>query len=114
MMWNLLKKLWGGAYYSSGGRSGFWRRLSFDSICPTIITSLHQKGSGYCHPIQVRPLSVRECARIQQFDDDHIFSGSTTQKYIQIGNAVPIGGAEYLGRRLIEIAENSTEKYIAI
>jgi len=109
-----VKKIMGGAYYSAGGRSGFWRRLSYEEVCPTIITNLTQKGSGYCHPEEVRPLSIRECARVQQFDDDHIFAGTTAQKYIQIGNAVPLGAAEYWGKRLIEIAEGLVTKQIAV
>lgn len=36
-----------------------------------------------------RRLSVRECARIQSFPDDFIFSCSASQAYRQIGNAVP-------------------------
>ena len=26
-----------------------------------------------CHPVELRPLTVRECARIQTFPDDWIF-----------------------------------------
>lgn len=36
-----------------------------------------------------RRLSVRECARLQSFPDDFIFSCSSSQAYRQIGNAVP-------------------------
>lgn len=36
-----------------------------------------------------RRLSVKECARIQTFPDNHIFLGKTVDKYKQIGNAVP-------------------------
>ena len=36
-----------------------------------------------------RRLSVRECARIQTFPDDFVFTGSLNSKYKQIGNAVP-------------------------
>ncbi|NLJ59556.1 MAG: DNA cytosine methyltransferase [Firmicutes bacterium] len=104
------QKVMGGAYSSSGGRVGFWRRLSFDKHCPTLVTSPTQKATGLCHPIETRPLSVREYARIQQFSDEYEFAGTTASKYRQIGNAVPIGLSHYVGKRLIEIIEtDSTE-----
>lgn len=42
------------------------------------------------HPNKMRRLSVRECAMIQTFPDDFIFTGSLNSKYRQIGNAVPV------------------------
>lgn len=42
------------------------------------------------HPNRMRRLSVRECAMIQTFPDDFIFTGSLNSKYRQIGNAVPV------------------------
>jgi len=56
---------------------------------PTILTSMTQKASGMCHPIETRPLTVAECKRIQQFPDDWYVSGTVAQQYRQIGNAVP-------------------------
>ena len=38
---------------------------------------------------KIRMLDVKECAKIQSFPNDYIFSGSTMQIYKQIGNAVP-------------------------
>jgi DNA (cytosine-5)-methyltransferase 1 len=35
-------------------------------------------------------LSVREYARVQEFPDSWIFVGKTAEKYLQIGNAVPV------------------------
>jgi DNA (cytosine-5)-methyltransferase 1 len=34
-------------------------------------------------------LSIREYARIQEFPDDWQFSGTLSQQYAQVGNAVP-------------------------
>jgi len=90
----------GGAWSAGGGRVGFYRRLTFDRPSPTIITSMVQKASGMCHPRNLRPLSVRECARVQQFPDDWVFQGSTLEKYRQIGNAVPIGLAKAFGESI--------------
>lgn len=41
------------------------------------------------HPIENRPLTIRESARIQTFPDDFDFCGNASQKIQQIGNAIP-------------------------
>lgn len=41
------------------------------------------------HPVETRALSLREYARIQEFPDDWEFSGTVSEKYRQVGNAVP-------------------------
>ena len=46
-------------------------------------------------------------ARIQQFPDDWIFTGTTAAKYRQIGNAVPIGLAEAIGKAVLSVADNT-------
>lgn len=99
------KKVMGGAYKASGGRVGFWRRLSFDRPCPTLPASPIQKSTGLCHPLYVRPLSVREYARIQDFPDWWEFAGTTSQKYRQIGNAVPVGLAKAIGDGIVRVME---------
>ena len=96
-----LKSVMGGAYSSSGGRVGFWRRLRFDKPCPTVVASPVQKATSLCHPTETRPLSVREYARVQQFPDDYSFVGSTSSKYTQIGNAVPVGLAQAIGNAVV-------------
>ena len=95
--------LMGGAYESSGGRVGFWRRLSWDKWSPTLTTSPLQKATGLCHPDEARPLSVQEYARIQGFPDTWAFAGNTRLKYRQIGNAVPIKLGEVIGKALINM-----------
>lgn len=100
---DFVKDLMGGAYESSGGRVGFWRRLSWDKWSPTLTTSPLQKATGFCHPDEVRPLSVQEYARIQGFPDNWKFAGTTRLKYRQIGNAVPIKLGEVIGKALINI-----------
>lgn len=60
-----------------------------------------------CHPTQDRPLSIKEYARIQQFPDDWIFTGTTAAKYRQIGNAVPVGLAEAIGKAVCAVADGN-------
>ena len=95
----------GGAYYSGGGKVGFYRRLSYKQPSPTLVTSPVQKASMFCHPVKDRPLSVREYARIQQFPEDWRFVGTTAAKYRQIGNAVPVGLARAVGQALLACAD---------
>ncbi|MBO1436942.1 DNA cytosine methyltransferase [Meiothermus sp. CFH 77666] len=85
----LLPEAMGGALNSGGGKVGFYRRLAWDKPSPTITTSPAQKATDMCHPSELRPISVREAARIQGFPDDWIFYGSMADQYRQIGNAVP-------------------------
>ena len=60
-----------------------------------------------CHPIKDRPLSVHEYARIQQFPEGWIFTGTTAAKYKQIGNAVPVGLAKAIGEAVIAVADKN-------
>ena len=100
-----VQEVLGGAYNSSGGRVGFWRRLSWDKWSPTLTTSPVQKATGLCHPDETRPLSIREYARIQGFPDNWDFKGTTAAKYRQIGNAVPIGLGKVIGKTLLKYME---------
>jgi DNA (cytosine-5)-methyltransferase 1 len=98
---SLPKKLWskaiGGAYKSWGGRSGFLRRLSWNRPSPTITNNPKTKATMLCHPTEIRPLSVRECARLQQFPDYWDFTGSTAAQYRQVGNATPLSLGHAIG-----------------
>ena len=55
------------------------------------------------HPNRKRRMSVRECARLQTFPDDFVFTGALNSMYRQIGNAVPV----LLGKRIGEEIFNS-------
>jgi DNA (cytosine-5)-methyltransferase 1 len=99
---DLQEKALGGAYHSWGGRSGFYRRLDWDYPSPALPTTPDAKATMLCHPTQLRPLSIREYARIQQFPDDWKFEGSLASRYRQIGNAVPVGLGAALGRAISE------------
>ena len=73
-----------------GGRTGFFRRLSWDKPSPTLVTSPSQMGTCLCHPDEDRPLTVKEYAKLQGFPAGWKFIGSTSQKYRMIGEAVPV------------------------
>jgi DNA (cytosine-5)-methyltransferase 1 len=86
----LQKESMGRAWFAKGGRSGWWRRLTFDLPCPTLVTLPNHASTSLCHPTETRALSIREYARIQEFPDDWEFSGKLSEKYKQVGNAVPV------------------------
>lgn len=64
-------------------------RLHPEALCSTVLTKCDPHWGSFFHPTQDRIISVREAARIQSFPDWYQFTGSITQQYEQIGNAVP-------------------------
>lgn len=94
----------GAASRSWGGRSGFFRRLAFDRPSPTLNTNPDSKATALCHPTEIRPLTVREYARVQGFPDDWEVQGSTRDKYRQLGNAVPVALGKALGEAILRVA----------
>jgi DNA (cytosine-5)-methyltransferase 1 len=96
------KESMGKAWFAKGGRSGWWRRLSRDLPCPTVVTMPNHSGTAMCHPTETRALTVRECAAIQEFPNNWMFSGTTAEKYTQIGNALPVRLARTVGDVIAE------------
>jgi DNA (cytosine-5)-methyltransferase 1 len=96
------KEYLGNSYYSGGGKRGILARLSMDKPSLTLLCTPSQKQTERCHPIEERPLTIREYARIQSFDDNYIFIGSMASQYKQIGNAVPVELAKKIGEKLID------------
>lgn len=90
-----------GSYFLGGGKTGMARRLSLDEPSLTLTTAPAQKQTERCHPLETRPLQIREYARIQTFPDDWEFQGSLSSVYKQIGNAVPVNMAAALGRSIV-------------
>lgn len=98
-----------GSYGLGGGKTGMARRLSMDEPSLTLTCAPAQKQTERCHPIETRPLTVREYARIQTFPDDWKFCGNLSAQYKQIGNAVPINLAWAIGRSLIRLFNEMVE-----
>jgi DNA (cytosine-5)-methyltransferase 1 len=103
----------GSAFDSWGGRSGFFRRLSFSEPSPALTTRPDSKATTLCHPTRIRPLSVGEYACIQQFPTKWVFEGSVRKKYEQVGNAVPIGLGKAVGYSLRDASRthSNTERH---
>ena len=97
----LQKEALGNSFYSGGGKTGFLRRLAWDKPSCTLVTSPTMPATDICHPEADRPLSVQEYKRIQQFPDSWQLCGSITDQYRQIGNAVPVGLGEAVGRAIV-------------
>lgn len=88
-----------------GGRTGILRRIGLDEPSLTVLTSPGMKQTDRCHPLEVRPFSYRENARIQTFPDEWLFCGKLTEKYKQVGNAVPVNLAKEIGLEIIKTLE---------
>jgi DNA (cytosine-5)-methyltransferase 1 len=98
----LQKEALGKSYYSGGGKTGFFRRLAWNKPSCTLVTHPAMPATDICHPELNRPLSIQEYKRIQQFPDDWIVCGSIIDQYRQIGNAVPIGLGQAVGKAIID------------
>jgi DNA (cytosine-5)-methyltransferase 1 len=101
----IAKEAMGGAYYSGGGKVGFFRRLKIDEPSPTLLTTPHQKSTNLGHPFEDRPLSIEEYLEIQGFPQNYELFGSLTDKYTQVGNAVPVQLAYIMGKSIKNILE---------
>lgn len=84
-----------------GGKTGFFRRLSFNRPSPTLVTDPTMPATDLCHPTADRPLSVEEYARIQGFPDEWKICGPIKEQYRQIGNAVPIRLGEAIAKTIL-------------
>lgn len=88
----------------SGGWPDVYGRLDWNGLCPTITGGFDSFTRGrYGHPLQDRPLTPREAARIQGFPDTYVFEGTRSDIRHQIGNAVPPPLAEAVG---VQIAKS--------
>lgn len=78
-------------------------RLDPNALCSTVLTKCDPHWGSFFHPSQPRTISVREAARIQSFPDRYQFTGSMTEQYEQVGNAVPPLLAKVVGECIMEM-----------
>lgn len=93
-----------------GGAPAGIRRLTPSQPSKAITSGAN---SEFIHPTEDRPLTLRECARLQTFADDFRFAGTLADKAMLIANAVPPRLAELFGRHLLAAMCRSESKAAA-
>lgn len=90
------------------GGTDLFGRLWWDRPSVTIRTEFYKPEKGrYLHPVEHRPITHREAARLQGFPDDFEFRGSKIQIGVQIGNAVPPPLARVLAEHAKSLLEGA-------
>lgn len=84
-------------------------RMAWNKPAPTLTSRCTDVYSGrFTHPEQDRGISLREAAALQTFEDNYKFFGTSIGAIArQIGNAVPVKLAEYLGKSIINAFEQN-------
>lgn len=83
------------------GHRNVYGRMEWDKVAPTITARFDSFTRGqFGHPDQDRTISLREGALLQTFPFDFAFIGNKVDVARQIGNAVPPGLAECIGRAI--------------
>lgn len=82
-----------------GGPPSGIKRLKPDEPSKAITGGAYAE---FLHPIEHRPLTIRECARLQTFPDEFEFYGSSAEQNQLIGNAVPPLLAQMIGQNLFQ------------
>jgi DNA (cytosine-5)-methyltransferase 1 len=98
---DMQKEAMGKSFYLGGGKTGFYRRVSFSRPSPTLVTHPAMPATDLCHPTEDRPLSVQEYKCIQEFPSSWDICGSMIDQYRQIGNAVPIALGEAIAKTIL-------------
>ena len=106
----LQKEALGKSFFAGGGKTGFFRRVAWDKPAPTLVTHPAMPATDLCHPEELRPLSVQEYQRIQEFPDDWKIEGGKIDRYKQIGNAVPVSLGYAVGRLVVNAMNNKYEQ----
>lgn len=89
-------------------------RMTWAGLSCTVLTKCDIHWGAYIHPEQDRAISVREAARLQAFPDWFEFSGSKTDQYIQVGNAVPPLLGRAIGMTIMELIQEHEGGFTSI
>lgn len=100
---HIQKESMGKSWYLKGGRSAYWRKLSLSFPSPTVVTMPNHAGTSMCHPKELRAISVGEAMAIQEFPLDWKLCGSVTEKFRQVGNAVPVRLGTVAGETILRL-----------
>lgn len=90
----------GGGGFGAPGVAGTLRGNPHNNSDPVAEAKMHV----YEH-MGVRRLTPTECERLQGFPDGWTDGQSDTQRYKQLGNAVAVPVAEWIGRRIMEVCK---------
>ncbi len=82
-------------------------RLDPNGLASTILTKCDPHWGAFIHPTQDRTLTVREAARLQSFPDRVQFTGSRSEQFRQVGNAVPPLLARAVAQSVLEMLERT-------
>lgn len=72
-----------------------WHNAGVPFVCDTPLDRATVAASGRC-------LTIAECAKLQNFPNDHPWQGNKTAQSRQVGNAVPPRLAEAVGRAVMD------------
>lgn len=93
-----------------GGAPAGVRRLRPDEPSKAITGGAR---SEFIHPLEDRNLTIRECARLQTFPDDFVFSGNPSEQMQLIGNAVPPKLGEVIAMSLARNLQSAIRDSVA-
>lgn len=100
------RDLWLPCHRRHNGHNDVFGRFRWDRPSNTITTGCWDPSRGrFVHPEQDRGISLRECARLQSFPDDFIFTGPPTSVARQIGNALPPIPSKYIAEKIRLLVE---------
>lgn len=93
------------SWFRTGGKIvDIWGRMIWDSTAPTIRAGFLNPSRGrFLHPVEDRPISFREAARLQMVPDGFLFNGGPGQIARQIGNGVPMGVGRSIARAVLAV-----------
>lgn len=88
------------------GHTDVYGRMKWDEPSPTLTVKCYSISNGrFGHPEQDRAISLREAAALQTFPDNYVFEGSMQEIGRQIGNAVPVLLARFMGEYILKEAQ---------